>query len=81
MAKKTRITRRRVQLNVPKKCFFCEEKKDPNFSDVASLQKFVTERGKITGRSRNGFCSKHQRKLTIAIKHARHLALMPFVGK
>ncbi len=60
---------------------FCEEKKTPNYSDTATLQKFLTERGKIIGRVRSGLCAKHQRQLTEAIKYARHLALLPFIGK
>jgi len=47
--------------------------------DIPSLQKFTTERGKIMGRVRTGICAKHQRHLTASIKHARYLALMPFL--
>lgn len=65
----------------PKSCYFCTEKKEPSFADVTSLSKFVTERGKIVSRSRNGLCSLHQRRLASAIKHARHLALMPFTTR
>ncbi len=78
MKKKKRI--RKIQKNIaPKKCYYCEEKKDPNFLDVASLKKFLTERGKIIPRSRNGLCAKHQRRLTVCVKQARHLALLPFI--
>ncbi len=81
MAKK--ITKRpaRRKVSAPKACYFCTEKKDAWFSDVASLQKFVTERGKIVARVRSGLCALHQRRVTTAIKHARHLALMPFVAR
>jgi len=79
MAEKRRIPKRKI--TVPKECYFCEQKKEPWYSDVASLQKFVTDRGKIIVRTRSGLCAKHQRRLTTAIKHARHLALMPFVGR
>ncbi len=65
---------------VPKTCYFCDEGKNPQFSDTQTLQRFETERGKIIGRSRNGLCAKHQDGLTTAIKHARHLALLPFVA-
>lgn len=64
---------------VPKRCAFCKEGVEPWFSDVETLRRFVTERGKIIPRSRNGACAKHQRRLALAIKYARHLALMPFV--
>lgn len=76
--KKRRIQKRKI--TVPKTCYFCKEEKTPWYSDVASLQKFVTDRGKIIGRNRSGLCAKHQRRVTSAVKHARHLALMPFVG-
>jgi small subunit ribosomal protein S18 len=51
------------------------------YSDVETLQKFLTERGKIMGRARNGLCAKHQRHFTLAVKYARHLALLPFISK
>lgn len=81
MIKKTDTRRRRPRINVPKDCYFCKEKKEPYFSDVETLRRFITERAKIVGRMRSGVCAKHQRNLTIAIKHARHLALLPFVGQ
>lgn len=80
MAKK-QIKRQKPKVTGPKNCYFCTEKKDPSFADTAALQKFVTERGKIVARSRSGLCALHQRRLTTAIKHARHLALMPFVAR
>jgi small subunit ribosomal protein S18 len=80
MVKRKRVTRKRVQI-VPKECFFCKGKNNPSYIEVSDLQKFVSDRGKILGRVRTGVCAKHQRKLTIAIKHARHLALLPFVGR
>jgi len=74
--------KRRVQKNTaPKQCFFDTEKKDPTIEDIGTLRRFLTERGKITPRSRNGLCAKHQKQLTIAIKHARHLGLLPFVAR
>ncbi len=79
MAKKKRIIRKNVKNNAPKKCYFCTEKKDPQFDDVAVLNRFLTDRAKIVARSRSGLCAKHQRKLTHSVKHARHLALLPFV--
>lgn len=79
MAEKRRIPKRKI--TVPKECYFCAQEKTPWYSDAASLQKFVTDRGKIIVRTRTGLCAKHQRRLTVAIKHARHLALMPFVAR
>lgn len=71
--------KRRMQKNVaPKKCYFCSENKEPDFADTAVLKKFLTERGKIVPRSRNGLCSKHQSGMALSIKYARHLALLAF---
>lgn len=65
----------------PQECYFCTEKKEPEYADVASLQRFISDRGKVFSRSRSGICAKHQRRLSIAIKYARHLALLPFVNR
>lgn len=63
-----------------KVCRFCEEKvQSIDYKDIKKLQKFTTERGKILPRRVTGTCAKHQRALTIAIKRARIVALMPFV--
>ncbi len=62
-----------------KVCAFCEAKAAGiDYKDVAQLRKFVSERGKILPRRISGTCAKHQRELTIAIKRARHVALLPF---
>lgn len=76
--KKKRIQKRKI--TVPKSCYFCKADKTPWYSEVADLQKFVSDRGKIITRARTGICTKHQRRLTSAVKHARHLALLPFVS-
>jgi len=81
MPKKKRIIRKPVKTNAPKKCFFCTEKKEPIFSDVATLNRFITDRAKIMPMLRTGLCSKHQKRITVEIKHARHLALLPFIVK
>lgn len=78
---KRQPVKRRKKITTPKKCYFCDEKKTPNFLETEVLSRFVTERGKLVGRSRNGLCAKHQRRLTTAVKHARHLALMPFIAQ
>ncbi len=64
-----------------KVCYFCTNKIDHiDFKDVDLLRKYVTDRGKILPRRVTGTCAKHQRKLAIAIKRARHMALLPFVN-
>jgi small subunit ribosomal protein S18 len=65
-----------------KVCAFCLEKtKYIDYKDVATLRRFLTERGKIKSRRKTGTCAKHQRPLAIAIKRARHLALLPFTAE
>ncbi|MFH1186955.1 MAG: 30S ribosomal protein S18 [Candidatus Levyibacteriota bacterium] len=83
MAKAKQVkSKRRMQKNVaPKACFFCLEKRVVDFIDTIILKRFITERGKIVPRSRNGLCAKHQRNLASSVKHARHLALLSFVEK
>ena len=62
-----------------KVCIFCQDKVDAiDYKDVAKLRRFVSERAKILPRRITGTCAKHQRQLTIAIKRARHIALLPF---
>ena len=71
---------KRKIIKVAKNCIFCKEDKLPYYKDVAVLSKYVSERGRLMGRDRTGICSKHQRILTIEVKRARHLALLPFVA-
>ena len=62
-----------------KVCKFCVDKvTDIDYKDVAKLRRYVSERAKILPRRITGTCAKHQRQLTIAIKRARHIALLPF---
>lgn len=64
-----------------KVCAFCADKIDYiDYKDVIRLRKFVSERAKILPRRISGACAKHQRQLTVAIKRARHVALMPYIG-
>lgn len=60
-------------------CIFCADKSTYiDYKDLKRLKKFVTERGKILPRRISGNCAFHQRKLTIAVKKARNIALLPF---
>jgi len=52
-----------------------------DYKNPKALKQFITERGKIIPRRITGTCAKHQRKLTVAIKQARQIALLPFVGR
>jgi len=65
----------------PRFCFFCENKTSPDYKNIEALNQFVSSRGKIIGRSKTNVCRRHQKRLTKAIKRARHLALLPFVSK
>lgn len=64
-----------------KVCSFCAEKiENIDYKDINKLKRYISERAKIVPRRMTGVCSKHQRRLTIAIKRARHLAMMPYIS-
>ena len=72
MINKKRRTKKRV-------CQFCADKNAKiDYKNTQRLQKYVTERGKILPRRISGTCAKHQRELTVAIKRARNIALLPY---
>jgi len=62
-----------------RQCNFCAEKIDHiDYKEAGRLRRFITERGKILPRRITGNCAQHQRALTVAIKRARTMALLPF---
>jgi small subunit ribosomal protein S18 len=62
-----------------KVCGFCVDKiGEVDYKDTPRLRRYISERGKIEPRRKLGTCARHQRSLTIAIKRARHVALLPF---
>ena len=64
-----------------KVCAFCVEKVTViDFKDANKLRRYITEKGKILPRRQTGVCASHQRELATAIKRARHMALLPYVG-
>lgn len=68
------FSRRRV-------CRFCTDQEITiDYKDSKTLKNFVTERGKIIPRRIYGTCAKHQRQLTEAVKRARQIALLPYMG-
>jgi len=74
-ARKRRVYHRR------KVCRFCADSNlEINYKEPKTLRYFITERGKIIPRRISGCCAKHQRALTHAIKRARTIALLPYVG-
>lgn len=74
MVVKKRTFRRKI-------CKFCSDKIDCiDYKDVKRLRSYLTERGKIMPRRVSGNCAYHQRQLTVAVKRARNIALLPFVA-
>ncbi len=74
--------RRRPMHRRKKVCVFCsDENQVIDYKDVNLLKKYVSERGKILPRRITGNCAKHQRELTVAIKRARHVALISYVNE
>ena len=71
--------RRRGGHRRKKVCVFCASENNViDYKDTNKLKRYVSERGKILPRRITGNCAKHQRALTVAIKRARHVALMPY---
>ena len=65
----------------PKVCKFCGDKSIViDYKDISLMRNYVTEDGKIRARRQTGTCAKHQRKVAVAVKRARHIAFLPFTG-
>ncbi len=61
-------------------CSFCVDKVEHiDYKETHKIRKYITERGKILPRRISGNCAKHQRQVTVAIKRARHIALLPYI--
>ena len=64
-----------------KVCAYCVDKVEHiDYKDTAKLRRYLSERGKILPRRTTGICAAHQRQLTVAIKRARQIALLPYVA-
>jgi small subunit ribosomal protein S18 len=64
-----------------KVCAFCvDNEKEIDYKAVDRLRKYLSERAKIEPRRKTGTCARHQRALSVALKRARHMALLPYVG-
>ena len=71
----------RVRKSRKKVCaFFVDKVETIDYKDIAKLRRYMSERAKIVPRRVTGTCAHHQRELTVAIKRARHLALLPYVS-
>src|SRR5215467_10174486 len=67
-------TRRKV-------CAFCvDHVREIDYKDVARLRRYLSDRGKIEPRRKTGTCAKHQRRLSVALKNARFMALLPYTA-
>ena len=82
MAERTeRDNRRGGRTGRKKVCAFCVDKVDViDYKDIARLRRFISERAKILPRRVTGTCAHHQRELTVAIKRARYLSLLPYTS-
>jgi small subunit ribosomal protein S18 len=83
---RSRPTRRRDRKSGPgggrrKSCQYCRDKVEfVDYKDIATLRKFISDRGKIRSRRITGACRRHQNQIATAVKRARELALLPYVG-
>ena len=76
-----RDNRRNGRKGRKKVCSFCVDKVEfIDYKDISRLRRFVSERAKILPRRVTGTCARHQRELTVAIKRARYLALIPYTS-
>ena len=75
------VTKKFRKPSKKKVCAFCVAGEETiDFKDVAKIRKYITEKGKILPRRQTGVCAYHQRELCQAIKRARNIALLPYVG-
>ena len=62
-------------------CYFCKEKvQEIDYKNANQLRRYISEKGKIRSRRITGACRRHQRQVAVAVKRARELALLPYVG-
>ncbi len=65
-----------------KVCAFCvDHVRDIDYKEVGKLRRYLSDRAKIEPRRKTGTCAKHQRLLTVALKNARHMALLPYTAR
>jgi len=64
-----------------KSCYFCREKiEEVDYKNYNQLRRFASEKGKIRSRRITGACRRHQEQIAVAVKRAREMALLPYVG-
>ena len=78
---RTERSDRRNRKSRKKVCAFCMDKiENIDYKDVPRLKGYLSDRAKIIPRRVTGTCARHQRQLTVAVKRARHVAFLPYVG-
>ncbi len=80
------MDKKQLGKNRKNRCRFCTKEGCPrpafvDYKDVTSLKKLVTTQGKLFSRKRSGLCAAYQRAVSVAVKRARFLALLPYVGE
>ena len=80
------VDKKQLGKNRKNRCRFCTKEGCPrpafvDYKDVTSLKKLVTTQGKLFSRKRSGLCAAYQRAVSVAVKRARFLALLPYVGE
>ena len=64
-----------------KSCHFCREKvSDVDYKNINQIRRYISEKGKIRNRRITGACRRHQKQVAVAVKRAREMALLPYVG-
>jgi small subunit ribosomal protein S18 len=64
-----------------KSCYFCKEKiEEVDYKNYNQLRRYISEKGKIRSRRITGACRRHQEQIAVAVKRAREMALLPYVG-
>jgi small subunit ribosomal protein S18 len=64
-----------------KSCYFCKEKiHEVDYKNYGQLRRYISEKGKIRSRRITGACRRHQEQIAVAVKRAREMALLPYVG-
>ena len=65
-----------------KSCHFCRDKvQEIDYKNLAQLRRYISEKGKIRSRRITGACRRHQNQVSVAVKRAREMALLPYVGE
>ena len=78
---KTAVKKNGKRMPRKKVCAFCQGKvENIDYKDVPRLKRYLSDRAKIIPRRVTGTCARHQRQLTVAVKRARHVAFLPYVG-